>query len=474
MDEPTSSRQADQKQWREKFLTEILQSESKKSSHYNVLSSEQYLELVEQVEDAEKSEKKTPLQQRRWKRFAVLKIGDVKKLIARSEGNIKYYLPSDELYDVIDAAHVAVGHGGRDRMLAETSKKYANITKEMIGLYLSMCSVCHQKKTKKKRGLVSKPILHSEMKSKCQVDLIDFQTQSDGNFKFIMVYQDHLTKFVLLRALQSKRATEVAYHLNDIFLTIGAPCILQSDNGREFVNNVISELASLWPELKIVHGKPRHSQSQGSVERANQDIENMIGSWMKDNVSTKWSEGLRYVQFMKNRAYHSGIKQSPYKALFGIEPRVGLSTSSLPQEIINDIQDEDDLRKVIEDDGNVNLREDSDDNVAEVSNQEKVSSSENDIHKARTTAAENLVKQAKKMKATSDKSHPPANIGDNVTIPIPDVDKGKGDLRNIIGVILQKNDEGFYKVGTKHGVLQKLYCRFYFFLLNYLSIFLEH
>lgn len=266
----------------------------------------------------------------------------------------------------------------------------------------------------------------------------------------------------------------MAYHLNDIFLTIGAPCILQSDNGREFVNNVISELANLWPELKILHGKPRHSQSQGSVERANQDIENMIGSWMKDNVSTKWSEGLRYVQFMKNRAYHSGIKQSPYKALFGIEPRVGLSTSTLPQEIINDIQDEDDLRKVIEDDRNVNLTEDSDDNVAEVSNQEKVSSSENDIHKARTTAAENLVKQAIKMKATSDKSHAPANIGDNVTIPIPDVDKGKGDLRNIIGVILQKNDEGFYKVGTKHGVLQKLYCRFYFFLLNYLSIFLVH
>ncbi|KAF2902938.1 hypothetical protein ILUMI_03250 [Ignelater luminosus] len=85
--------------------------------------------------------------------------------------------------------------------------------------------------------------------------------------------------------------------------------------------------------------------------------------------------------------------------------------------------------------------EDSDDNVEEVSNQDEVCSSENEIQKARKTAAENLVKQAKKMKATSDKSHPPANIGDNVTIPIPDVDKGKGDLRNIIGVILQTNDE---------------------------------
>ncbi|XP_074032143.1 KRAB-A domain-containing protein 2-like [Leptinotarsa decemlineata] len=228
-------------------------------------------------------------------------------------------------------------------MLAETSKKYANITKEMISPYLSMCDVCQQKKTKKKRGLVSKPILHSEMNSRCQVDLIDFP---------------------------------------------GAPCILQSDNGREFVNNVISELATLWPELEIVHGKPRHSQSQGSVERANQDLENMISSWLKDNNSTKWSEGLRYVQFMKNRAFHSGIKQSPYKALFGIEPRVGLSTSSLPQEIINDLQDEDDLRKVIKHDSNSNHSEDGDGGVVEIDTQ--------NIKDARITAAKNLKKTSKK------------------------------------------------------------------------------
>jgi IS30 family transposase len=110
------------------------------------------------------------------------------------------------------------------------------------------------------------------MSSHCQVDLIDMQSQADHEFKFIMVYQDHLTKFVILRAMQSKRAEEVACQLTDICLTFGAPCILHSDNGREFVNSVIAELTTLWPELKIVHGKPRHSQSQDSVERANQDI----------------------------------------------------------------------------------------------------------------------------------------------------------------------------------------------------------
>ena len=71
------------------------------------------------------------------------------------------------------------------------------------------------------------------------------------------MYQGHLTKFCTLRALTLKRASEVALHLLDIFLTVGAPAILQSDNGAEFTSAVITEVCKLWPELKIVHGKPR-------------------------------------------------------------------------------------------------------------------------------------------------------------------------------------------------------------------------
>ncbi|GFT16576.1 KRAB-A domain-containing protein 2 [Trichonephila clavipes] len=68
-----------------------------------------------------------------------------------------------------------------------------------------------------------------------------------------MVYQDHLTKFVQLRPLKTKRA-EVACHVLSIFLPFGAPAILQSDNGREFSNQVMSEVCAMWKDVKIVHG----------------------------------------------------------------------------------------------------------------------------------------------------------------------------------------------------------------------------
>ena len=37
----------------------------------------------------------------------------------------------------------------------------------------------------------------------------------------------------------------------------------------------------MWPGLKVLHGKPSHSQSQGSVERTHQDVHNMMMKWIQ-------------------------------------------------------------------------------------------------------------------------------------------------------------------------------------------------
>ena len=162
-------------------------------------------------------------------------------------------------------------------MLKHLRQNYANITTDAVELFKSYCVVCQEKrKYPKTTGVVVKPILSSEFNSHGQVDLVDMQSSPQGYFKWIMVYQCHLTKFVILRPLSSKRAAEIAFQLLDIFPIFGAPAILQSDNGSEFTAQVITELKELWPQLIMVHGKPRHPQSQGSVKGANSYIKNIL------------------------------------------------------------------------------------------------------------------------------------------------------------------------------------------------------
>ncbi|KAG1685702.1 KRAB-A domain-containing protein 2 [Nymphon striatum] len=310
----------------------------------------------------------------------------------------------------------------------------------------------------------------------------------------------------------------------DIFLLFGAPQILQSDNGSEFTAAVISELKELWTGLLLVHGKPRHPQSQGSVERANSDIKDMLCAWMSENKTTDWSVGIRFVQFMKNSSYSASIKQSPYSALFGIEAKVGLSSTSLPHDILHKLQSEDDLLNVVDSphsadsadlptsqpagqpttdsadlptsqptdqptsdsadqptsDSTDQPTSDSTDQPTSDSTDQPTSDSTDqptsqptdqptlnsadlpnsqNINRKRKLAREAQHQQAERMVKRSKVVMKAGVVGDNVAVPIPSVDRGRGDPRNIIGVIVEVSDSEQYFIACPAGVLNGKYSR---------------
>ena len=50
-------------------------------------------------------------------------------------------------------------------------------------------------------------------------------------------------------------------------------------------------------------------------------------------------------------------------------------------------------------------------------------------------------------------------VGDNVAVPIPMVDRGRGDPRNIIGVIVDRDENDLYRIAVKAGILSTKYSR---------------
>ena len=170
-----------------------------------------------------------------------------------------------------------------------------------------------------------RPILTAGFNSRAQMDLIDFQSNADGSFKFILSYQDHAIEFAHFRALTDKSAASVvAQELLAIFHIQGAPLLLQSDYGREFFSKVIQNLEAMWPGLKIIHGRPRHSQSQGRVERLNRTFNEMLNKWLADNPGKTWKEGVGFLQWQHNTRLQEGFSTVPYKAAYGIALFFGL------------------------------------------------------------------------------------------------------------------------------------------------------
>lgn len=90
----------------------------------------------------------------------------VRKLVKK--GTSMRFIPDDELFDVINSAHIP-GHGGRDVMLNTLNEKYANITQRQVATYLQLCETCQLKKQCVRKSLVVKPIISNDMNSRCQV-----------------------------------------------------------------------------------------------------------------------------------------------------------------------------------------------------------------------------------------------------------------------------------------------------------------
>ncbi|XP_068237236.1 KRAB-A domain-containing protein 2-like [Palaemon carinicauda] len=154
--------------------------------------------------------------------YEVLHCGNEEKLIhtcSSAEDQHSYYVSIEDTFAIIQLAHIATGHGRRTRMLKQLSLKYANITREAVDLFKSYCITCQLKTKKSKtKGVVVRAILTEDFNSRCQVDLIDMQSSPHAQHKWIIVYQCHLTKFVILCPLTSKRAAEVAFSVSGYLL----------------------------------------------------------------------------------------------------------------------------------------------------------------------------------------------------------------------------------------------------------------
>ena len=113
-------------------------------------------------------------------------------------------------------------------------------------------------------------------------------------FTILLTWTCNGKQFCVLLAQSTKRAAEVScFPAGRHFPT--SKC--SSDNGSEFTSQVITELKDVWLDLKLVHGKPRHPQSQSSVERASGDIKDMLVAWLADNNTSDWTIGIKFIQF---------------------------------------------------------------------------------------------------------------------------------------------------------------------------------
>lgn len=377
----------------------------------------------------------------------------------------KMVVMKHEIYGVLKKCHEAVGHAGRRVTWKEVRGTCSGITYRMVQIFVDSCAVCALYKKRRKtrhleRGKAGRFVKKAQFRERIQADLIDFSHKPDGQYKYILHARDYFTKFSWAFPLKTKKPEETCSKLNELFCYFGAPQVLQTDNGGEFMKNA-EILGAQWREMKIVRGRPCHPQSQGCVERANGDLKLKLEKWMiskrqeseeecinNDTAARKcWTRGIHEVIYAMNTSESSVTGKTPYELVFGLKARNGFTppvTSGQCEDLNVDDMDENcdmddncdlnvnyNLDGSCDLDGNCDIEENSncdenegenDDIVANVSeneaNEEYVTPQEAIREKARTTFWRNSKKKSRKHKASNHLTCKEYRIGDEVGVHV--------------------------------------------------------
>jgi len=135
-------------------------------------------------------------------------------------------------------ADLLVAHGpdhnkGRT-FFGKIRESVSNVSRPVCKLFTDLCPRCIERHQRNRPTAGIRPIITNGFNVRGQVDLVDFQSMPDGEFRFLLNYIDHGIKILFSIPLVRKRASCIAIALFQIFTMIGPPMILQSDNGSEF------------------------------------------------------------------------------------------------------------------------------------------------------------------------------------------------------------------------------------------------
>ena len=194
-----------------------------------------------------------------------------------------------------------------------------------VARYCRSCPECQKGTAKgrvKKVPLVSIPTV-DEPFQRIALDFVGPLPLTDSKNRFILVCVDYATKYPVAVALKNQEAETVAEALMGIFADMGFPKEILTDQGSNFMSELMKELCRLLKVSKLV-SSPYHPQTNGLVEKFNGTLKKMLKAYAVKEPS-KWDKHLPYVLFAYREVPNETTGFSPFEMLFARQVRGPLS-----------------------------------------------------------------------------------------------------------------------------------------------------
>ena len=243
---------------------------------------------------------------------------------ATNEPICQIYVPYHHRDQLMRQAHYA-SHRGFRPLFNELSRSYYWPSMGTdCSAFTVRCKVCSSLAAKPLNKVATNPIpTPARPFTVIHVDHADFRGRVSGpmRYQYILIVTCALTRFTLFIPTTSSTAEDTLKALSkNVFCIFGPPLIMVSDNGPAFISAMAAESSTFWG-YRHIHILPYNSQANGIAEASVKRIKLLLDRHCKGHRN--WHVLIPVLQLKLNTDIHSGIKTSPYVALFGREP-IGL------------------------------------------------------------------------------------------------------------------------------------------------------
>ena len=175
------------------------------------------------------------------------------------------------------------------------------------------CQKCSPRQVKK-APLVPLPIMGEPFK-RIAMDIVGPLPRSSSGKRYILVICDYATRYPEAVALRSIDANNVAEELIKVFARVGVPEEILTDQGPNFISQLLSEVYQLL-HIKPIRTTPYHPQTDGLVERFNHTLKAMLRKTAAEE-GKDWDRLLPYLLFAYREVPQASTGFSPFELLYG-------------------------------------------------------------------------------------------------------------------------------------------------------------
>ncbi|OBZ81090.1 Transposon Ty3-I Gag-Pol polyprotein, partial [Choanephora cucurbitarum] len=221
-----------------------------------------------------------------------------------------------EKQDILEKAHL-FGHFGAEAMVKAVHNNgmhWPRLMDEALAV-AKKCPQCQKFNIVKTGYNPHRPVRSSLPGDHWAIDLAGPLPLTKRNNRYLLVMIDICSRFVILRPIPNKTAEAVVQALIPVFCDFGIPRIVQSDNGKEFANQVMERFKkSAGFDHRLI--TPYYPQANGAAERTVGTAMNTIKK-VVEGVTGEWDLFVYSVQLAINNKVSKRLNTPPFNVMFG-------------------------------------------------------------------------------------------------------------------------------------------------------------